>query len=190
VLAALPAFAAGPLAQIEAVLVKSKVLCGRFDQTKQLAGLKNPLPSNGRFCVLAEKGVLWRTMEPFPNTVRLTRDEIIQLRGDRIVMRLDARREPMVRTINSVLFALLAGDLRGIEALFDIDGVVHDNRWSVTLKAREPGLAKAISEIALDGGVYVASITISESGGDRTEIRFSAIETGVAAMSAAEAALF
>ena len=36
--------------------------------------------SNGRFCVVADKGVLWRTVRPFPNTVRLTRDEIVHLK--------------------------------------------------------------------------------------------------------------
>src|SRR4030095_2655606 len=91
------------------MLAGPKVLCGRFDQKKQLAGLKKPLASNGRFCVVADKGVLWRILEPCPNTVRLTRDEIVQLQGDRVAMRLDAKQEPAVRMINSVFFDLLAG---------------------------------------------------------------------------------
>ena len=94
-----------------------------------------------------------------------------------------------MRMINSVLFALLAGDLEQLEKLFEIDGVAQDKSWSVTLKAREPGLAKAIGSIALDGGVYVKNIVISEASGDRTDIVFSAIQTGDGAMSADEAAL-
>jgi hypothetical protein len=172
------------------MLAKPKVLCGRFDQSKQLVGLKKPLISNGRFCVVADKGVLWRTLQPFPNTLKLTRDEIIQLRGERVALRLDAKQEPTVRMINSVLFALLAGDLAQLEKLFDVDGTAQDNSWSVTLKAREPGLAKAIGSIALDGGVYVKNIVISETGGDRTAIVFSAIQTGDGALTADEAALF
>ena len=156
-------WAAAPVAEIQSMLAKPKVLCGRFDQRKQLAGLKKPLASNGRFCVVADKGVLWRTLQPFPNTLRLTRDEIVQLQGERVAMRLDAKQEPAVRMINSVLFALLAGDLGQIEKLFEVDGAIHDNSWSVTLKAREPALAKAISSIALDGGAYVKNITISEA---------------------------
>jgi hypothetical protein len=38
--------------------------------------------------------------------------------------------------------------------------------------------------------VYVQQVTISEASGDRTTIVFTAIETGEAAMSADEAALF
>jgi len=189
-LALLALLGAAPVAKIQTMLAKPKVLCGRFDQSKQLVGLKKPLISNGRFCVVADKGVLWRTLQPFPNTLKLTRDEIIQLRGERVALRLDAKQEPTVRMINSVLFALLAGDLAQLEKLFDVDGTAQDNSWSVTLKAREPGLAKAIGSIALDGGVYVKNIVISETGGDRTAIVFSAIQTGDGALTADEAALF
>jgi hypothetical protein len=166
------------------------VLCGRFDQRKQLAGLKKPLASNGRFCVVADKGVLWRTLHPFPNTVRLTRDEIVQLQGDRVAMRLDAKQEPVVRMFNGVLFALLAGDLGNIEKMFAVDGAIDGNSWRVTLKPHEMALAKAISSIALDGGAYVKNITIIEASGDRSSIVFSEIQTGAAAMSVDEAALF
>jgi Outer membrane lipoprotein carrier protein LolA len=190
VFASMPLWAAAPVAEIQLMVAKPKVLCGRFDQRKQLVGLKKPLTSNGRFCVVADKGVLWRTLEPFPNTVRLTRDAIVHLQGDRVAMRLDAKQEPAVRMINSVLFALLAGNLGQIEKVFAVDGGIHDNSWSVTLKAREPALAKTISSIALDGGAYVKNITISEASGDRTSIVFSEIQTGDAAMSVDEAALF
>ena len=189
-MACLPLLGAAPVAQIQAVLAKPKVFCGRFDQNKQLVGLKKPVTSNGRFCVIADKGVLWRTLQPFPNTLRLTRDEIVQFRGERVGMRLDAGKEPTVRMVNSVLFSLLAGDLGQLEKLFDIDGSIEGGHWNVTLKARAPGLAKVIGAISLAGGVYVQQVTISEASGDRTTIVFTAIETGEAAMSADEAALF
>jgi len=182
--------AAVPVAKIQSMLAKPPVMCGRFDQSKQLAGMKKPLASSGRFCVVAGKGVLWRTLQPFPSTLRLTRDEIVNYQGDRVAMRLDAKTEPTVRMINSVLFSLLGGDLAQLNTLFDIDGSVDATSWNVTLKARSPALAKAIGGIKLDGGAYVKNIVISEAGGDRTSIVFSGIESGEAAMSAEEAALF
>jgi hypothetical protein len=60
----------------------------------------------------------------------------------------------------------------------------------VTLKPHEPVLAKVLSSIALEGGAYVKNITISEASGDRSSIVFSEIQTGDAAMSGDEAALF
>jgi len=181
---------AAPVAKIQAILAKPKILCGRFEQSKQLVGLKRPVVSNGRFCVLAEKGVLWRTLAPFPNTVKLSRDEIVMMQGERITQRLDAKQEPTIRTINNVLFALLAGDFGQLEKLFDADGTIQENNWRVTLKAREPGLAKAIASIAIDGSVYVKKIALQEANGDRTQIVFTAIQSGADAMGADEAALF
>lgn len=186
----LPRAGAAQVEKIHELLAKPKILCGRFDQTKELAGLKKPLLSNGRFCVVADKGVLWRNLQPFPNTVRLTRDEIIQMQGGRVTMRLNAKQEPTVRLMNSVLFSLLAGDLGQLEKLFAVEGNVNQGSWSVKLKAREPGLAKAIGAISLDGGAYVTHIAIDEANGDRTRIVFSAIQTGDGAMSNDEAALF
>jgi len=190
VIAALALLGAGPAAKIQSMLAKPKVLCGRFDQTKQLVGLKKPVKSSGRFCVVADKGVLWRSERPFANTIKLTRDEIVQLQEERVAMRLEAKKEPTVRMINSVLFALLAGDLDQLEKLFEIDGGVDHQSWRVTLKARAPALAKAIGAIALEGAEYVKNIVIDESSGDRTSIVFSAIQTGDGAMTVDEAALF
>ena len=185
-----PAQAAAPVAKIQAMLAKPPIMCGRFDQTKQLAGMKKPLASNGRFCVVAGKGVLWRTLQPFPSTLRLTRDEIVNYQGDRVAMRLDAKTEPTVRMINNVLFSLLSGDLGQLETLFEVDGTVDATSWNVALKARQAALEKAIGTIKLDGGAYVKNIVMSEAGGDKTSIVFSAIQTGETAMTKEEAALF
>jgi outer membrane lipoprotein-sorting protein len=182
--------AAIPAAKIQAMLAKPALMCGRFDQTKQLAGMKKPLVSEGRFCVIAGKGVLWRTLKPFPSTLRLTRDEIVNYQGDRVAMRLDAKTEPTVRMINNVLFSLLSGDLGQLDTLFDGDGAVDANSWNVALKPRQAALEKAIGTIKLEGGAYVKSIVMNEGSGDRTTIVFSEIKTGEGAMSKEEAALF
>jgi outer membrane lipoprotein-sorting protein len=186
--AAASANAAAPIARIQAMLAKPEQLCGRFEQTKQLAGMKKPLASSGRFCVVAGKGVLWRTLKPFPNTLRLTRDEIVHLQGDRVAMRLEASQEPTVRMINGVLFSLLAGDLGQLESLFEVDGSAASDGWKVALKARSPALARAIGAISLDGGAYVRNIHMVEQSGDRTDIVFSDLKTGPGAVLPEEAA--
>lgn len=178
------------VAKIQTMLAKPTILCGRFDQTKQLNGMKRALASSGRFCVVSGKGVLWRSLQPFPTTLRLTKDEIVNYQGDRVAMRLDAKQEPTVRMINSVLFSLLAGDLGQLDSLFEVDGSATQTSWQVALKARQPALAKAIGAISLEGGSYVKTIHINEASGDQTSIVFSGIQTGESAMLPEEAALF
>lgn len=189
-LTVMQAQAAAPISQIQAMLIKPDVMCGRFDQTKQLTGITKPLISNGRFCVVANKGVLWQTLQPFPNTLRLTRDAIIQIQDNHTLMRMDAQQEPVVRMINSVLFSLLAGDLSQLDKVFTLNGSVQNNHWNVTLAARAPELAQAIGKINLVGSQHVEQVTMTEPNGDRTHIVFSAIKSGNSAMSTAEGALF
>jgi Outer membrane lipoprotein carrier protein LolA len=178
------------IAQIQTMLAKPTTLCGRFDQTKQLNGMKKPLLSNGRFCVVNGKGVVWRTLQPFPSTLRLTRDEIVNYQGDKVAMRLDANQEPTVRMINNVLFSLLGGDLGQLDSLFVVDGKATATSWHASLTARQPSLAKAIGAITLDGAAYVNTIHMDEASGDHTTIVFSAMQTGDKAMQPEETALF
>ncbi len=179
-----------PVAKISAMLDKPKALCGRFEQSKQLTGIKKPLLSTGRFCVVAGKGVLWRNLKPFANTLRLSADEIVQYQGERVALRLEAKREPTVRIINSVLFSLLAGDLAQLDKLFEVEANVQEQSWQVKLKAKDAALAKAIGSIALDGAAYVKNIQMLDASGDKTDIQFFDIKTGESAMLAEEAALF
>lgn len=176
------AHAAAPVAQIQSMLAKPEQLCGRFEQTKQLAGMKKPLLSSGRFCVIAGKGVLWRTLKPFPNTLRLKRDEIVHMQGERVAMRLDASQEPTVRMINGVLFSLLGGDLGQLDSLFEVEGSVSGDTWKVALKARNAAVARAVGAISLEGSAYVRSIRMLDAGGDRTEIVFTELKTGAQAV--------
>ena len=48
-------YAAAPILKIQGMLAKPAIMCGRFDQSKQLNGMTKPLLSNGRFCVVAAK---------------------------------------------------------------------------------------------------------------------------------------
>jgi outer membrane lipoprotein-sorting protein len=187
-ISAAAAQAAAPVAKIQSMLAKPEQLCGRFEQSKQLAGMKKPLASSGRFCVVAGRGILWRTLKPFPGTLRVTRDEIVNYQGERVANRLTATQEPTVRMINGVLFSLLAGDFSQLESLFEVEGTA-DARWKVVLKARSAALAKAIGTIALDGDAYVRNIRILEASGDQTDIVLSDIKTGPAAVTPEEAGL-
>ncbi|MCL1887216.1 MAG: outer membrane lipoprotein carrier protein LolA [Betaproteobacteria bacterium] len=183
----LPLQAASPLEQIQATISKPDILCGRFDQQKYLKGIQAPLRSEGRFCIHAEKGILWRSLKPFQSTMRLKKNEIIMMQGNQVTARLDANQEPMVQMINSVLFSLISGDLSQLGNLFDIDARVNQNKtWSVLLRARQTGLAKVINQITLQGGIYVKNVEILEKSGDRINISFSDIRAGQEALQAAE----
>jgi hypothetical protein len=178
------------LRRIQSLLAKPSMMCGRFEQAKTLVGLRRPVRSSGRFCVVLDKGVLWTTILPFPATLRLTKDEIVESHGAQVTKRLSARDEPTVGIINDLLSSLLQGDLGRLTASFAVTSAVDDREWSARLVPKDAGMKHVIAGIELNGGAFVKQIMIREASGDTTEITFSAIATGTSALLPEEARQF
>ncbi|WP_137937806.1 outer membrane lipoprotein carrier protein LolA [Chitinivorax sp. B] len=185
------AVANGELDRIQAQLARPDVLCGVFNQAKTLQGLKKPVKSSGRFCMISNKGVLWRTQQPFTSNLKLTRDEIVESQGEQVTKVLNARQEPTVRLINSLLFSLMNGDLQQLENSFHITTQAGGKGWQATLIPKSGnGIDRVVRQITLNGASHVQQIQLSESGGDRTDIVFSAMTLGRGALQADEAKQF
>jgi len=183
----LPLHATSPLEQIQKTITKPDILCGRFDQQKYLKDIRAPLRSEGRFCIHSEKGILWRNLKPFQSTMRLNKNEIVITQGDQVASRLDTTQEPMIQMINGVLFSLISVDLSQLSKLFDVNAHFDKNKtWSVRLKPQQTGLLKVISQITLQGDQYVKQVEITEKSGDRINMSFSGMRTGLEALQSAE----
>lgn len=164
--------AAGLIDRIDQQLQHPAVVRGQFEQQRQLAGFSKPLQSQGRFVVARARGALWLTEKPFASELILTRDTLIQKSGGTVSQKLDSSREPALRAINSVLFALLAGDLHALESRFDISGRVDSKGWQLTLLPRDATWKQVMSRIDLTGGAFVTTLDLTDANGDRTLIRF------------------
>jgi hypothetical protein len=175
---------------VAARLARPPVLRGRFEQDKRIAGFTQVLHSRGEFLLAAGSGVIWTTREPFAAELRLSRDALVSTQDGAVVMSLDAAREPGLRAINQLLFALLAGDVATLARQFRVDGAVTAERWSLTLVPLDPGMAKVLTKIALAGDRLVESVELDEANGDHTRIRFLEQSSTPAALTAAERARF
>jgi hypothetical protein len=172
----------GALTAILAMVARPAAMCGAFEQRKTLVGLQRPVRSSGRFCVAADRGVLWSTQLPFASTLTLTREAIVESQGDHVTSRLSAKDEPTVGVISGLLFAVLAGDFKRLKGDFTIDAAMEGQTWRARLVPKDAGMRRVIGSIELVGADYVRQITIGESSGDRTVIAFSAIATGASAL--------
>lgn len=198
-LAALPALAQAPTAtgqgsdaEVRSRLAQPAVLRGGFEQRKQLQGFRNPLVSRGNFLLLRDRGVAWDTVEPFASSALLTRERLLTRLPDgstRVV--LDASASPGMAAANSLLMALVAGDVEALGSQFDAEeSLAADGRWTLRLQPREAGLKRVFRRITLHGDRHVREVDIEESGGDRTTIRFLALSDQPATPTAAESARF
>ncbi|KAF0813787.1 Outer-membrane lipoprotein carrier protein [Andreprevotia sp. IGB-42] len=167
----------------------SAVVRGNFVQTRELVGVKKPLKSEGRFVVDKQRGVVWQTARPFNNKLRISRQEIVQKDGDQVLMRMSADKEPAVKTVGSVLFALFAGDFATLERYFNVSGEAGNNGWQLQLTPRDAALGKLIGKLALDGGKTIAHVRLEGGSGDITRIDLKEVVNSDR-LSASEAADF
>lgn len=170
----LAAHAAPELAQaVRERLQQHEWLRGEFTQAKKVPGFAKPLLSRGDFVLARGRGVLWRTTQPFASELRLTRDEIRATQGGQTAMRLDAAREPAVRLINTLMFALLDGDVSGLADVFELGGAVKGATWRLTLLPRPGPLQQVLKKVELEGDAYVRRIQLFEANGDESLIQLA-----------------
>lgn len=185
--AAEPAAAAG----IRGRVAHPETLRGHFEQEKQLQGFRNPLRSSGEFLLLRGRGIAWDTTAPFASGTVLSRKRLVSTLPDgstRVLF--DATASPAMAAVNSLLLALVAGDLDALAPQFTMAETLRDDGgWTLRLAPRDPALQRVFTGIELDGDRYVREVRIAEAGGDRSTIRFVEL-TETPAASAAEAARF
>jgi hypothetical protein len=160
---------------IQSQLALEPVIRGEFVQTRKLAQIKKPLVSHGRFLVAKDHGVIWEQVTPIAQMTRLTSDEIVQTDGGTILMQVSADKEPLVKIINGVLFAVFSGDVMALARLFDYSGETEKNVWRIRFTPQDANLARLIRELRLEGGRDISSVEMESAAGDVTRIEFGAL---------------
>jgi len=166
------------LIAIKSRLHTFEALHGKFEQEKRLAKIKKPLKSRGRFVLKRRQGVLWRTEAPIQSVLVMTRDSVRVIKNDKTVMSIALSDQPGLRLMGKIVFAVFAADVEEIRQSFEIvSGQAKAGEpWQVTLKPRDPGVAKVISRISLSGGDHVETLEILEQNTDLTRIRFADLD--------------
>jgi hypothetical protein len=179
------------VAEVRRRMASDPVIRGSFEQRKSLKGFRHPVVSRGDFVVMRERGVVWRTQEPFPSSLLVTRDRVVARQADGTVSkRLNASEEPAVRTISETLFALMTADVRALAARFDIQGeTVGAEGWRLALQPHDAGLAKWLTRVELEGDRFLRAVRLQEGSGDSTQIQLTKLQ-GAAALTPQEESQF
>lgn len=181
-----------PADGVRARLADTPVLRGQFEQRKTLQGFRNPLVSSGDFLLVRDRGVAWDTREPFPSSTLLTRDRLLATMPDgsqRVLV--DAAQSPAMAAVNSLLLALVSGDLDALAVPFTLEEtLLADGAWTLHLVPREPALARLFKYVELRGNHHVRDVVLQETAGDHTHIRFVSLDDSPAEATVQESARF
>lgn len=178
------------LAQVSQQLKDAPVVRGQFAQEKTVKGFKQPLRSSGDFLVAKDRGIVWQVRKPFASSLVVKPDSLQSRRADgSLSMQMRAEDEPVLRTVNAMLFAVMSADLVQLRQFFEISGKAQASGWQLRLVPRDPMLAQWLASIELQGAQFVREVHLQEARGDSSLIRIQGAEAA-SQLSEAEAAQF
>jgi outer membrane lipoprotein-sorting protein len=144
-----------------------------FTEAKYMRLLSRPLNLRGTLSYRAPDRLEKHTLQP--------NEEIMLVEGDKLRIQIPVRRIDRTFTMHELpvvwgfvesLRATLSGDRKALERIYSIELEGEVRNWQLTLRPRDPKMARVISEIQIGGaGGRVASFELREAGGDRSVMR-------------------
>ncbi len=156
-----------------ATIGTEQYLGGSFTMDRHLDGFDKPLTSNGDFVLSPTKGLVWRTLQPFPGTTILDDHGITRIddQGNRD----ELARGDQFRQFVELISAVLAGNWQPLEQRFDIaKDTTEQGAWQVILTPRDGSTIQSqITKITATGTDFVESVRLEKPTGDHDAITLS-----------------
>ena len=139
---------------------------GTFEQEKFISSLNRSLKSSGNFIIAAGFGMVWDTVRPFPSTLVLGKDYIIQSRpgGQRNVISAHGN-ETFIR-LADVISTVFTGNARGLIDNFEVYYRERNASWEMALIPLDRAINAFASTIMMTGDTIIRSIHITEQNND------------------------
>jgi hypothetical protein len=148
-------------------LAEHPVIRGNFEQEKTLSSLNRTLKSSGNFIITSGFGLVWDTVKPFPSTLTMGKDYIIQSRSGGQKTVLSAQGNETFLRMAEVISAIFSGNIMGLTDNFNIyySGGA-DTSWEMGLIPKDAALGVFAEKIIMKGSAAIKSILIYEQNGD------------------------
>ena len=159
--------------EMEQQLLSIQVLRAQYQQTRHAAGLEASLESSGRLVLAREVGLAWVQTEPFSAEFVFTDEAVFEtFPGKSKKVRLRSEHAEIFKIV-SMITTFLEGDTSFLEKTFTMAFTEEtDNRWSLVLTPRIGRIKKLFASITLKGNMFIESMEINETGGNRSIIEF------------------
>ena len=161
-------------------LAEHPVVRGSFEQEKILSRLNRSLKSSGNFIIAAGLGMVWDTVKPFPSTLTLGKDYMIQSKSGGQKTVLNAQGNETFLRMAEVIGAIFSGNSRGLIDNFNVfysggaggaGGIVDaDAPWELGLIPKDTTISAFAEKIIIKGSTTaIRSIQIFERSGDSVQ---------------------
>jgi len=146
---------------------------GSFEQEKHIKRLNRSLRSSGNFIIAAQLGMIWDTLNPFPSTLTLGSDYLIQSRpgGQKTV--LSAQGNETFLRMADVISTVFSGNAQGLVDNFEVYYTAAAASWELGLIPLDRAINIFAEKIIMKGDAVIRSIEITEQNGDSIKYTLS-----------------
>jgi hypothetical protein len=149
--------------------------------------LRKPLRSSGTLEYRADGVMVRNVSAPTRETTEVDGEQVRITRAGKATRSLSLQRAPQLRVLLGSFRALLEGKLTPLKQDFEVSLTEDAAHWTLTLKPRDPTLAKHLAHIDVHGnGDKPSCLEVLEPDGDGALTLFAAAPAGVALPSRAE----
>jgi hypothetical protein len=147
-------------------LAEHPFIKGTFEQEKTLNRLGRSIKSSGLFIIASQQGMVWDTAKPFPSTLTLGKDYLIQSKpgGQKTLM--SARGNETFIRMADVLSAVFSANSQLLLNNFEINYVGNTASWELGLSPRDRAIGTFAEKITMKGDAVIRFIQIREQTGD------------------------
>ena len=149
-----------------AELAEKPIVKGNFAQEKYLNRLNRSLMSSGNFIIAAGQGMVWETLRPFPSTMILGNNFIVQSRPDGQKSVLSAQGNESFTQMADIISAVFSGQNQGLLKNFEVFFSGGASNWNMGLLPRDSMIASFAMKITISGDSAIRFIRIFEQSGD------------------------
>ncbi|KOC90515.1 LolA family protein [Winslowiella iniecta] len=162
------------LDQLQQRFASQPVVRADFTQQREIKGMAQPLKSSGKLLIAQDKGLWWQQAKPFPLTLVLDEQRMVQVMNGQPPQIITADSNPQMFQFNHLLRALFQADRAVLEQNFAIDfSALANDRWRIILTPKSAPLDKLFNNITLQGKSQLDAIELNDKQGDVTDIHFT-----------------
>jgi hypothetical protein len=149
-----------------AQLAEHPLVRGNFEQEKMLNRLNRSLKSSGNFIIASNLGMVWETLKPFPSTLALGKDFLIQSRPGTQKTVISAKGNETFIRLAEVLSAVFSGQSQSLLTNFEVFYSGNVSGWEIGLIPLDKAITSFMTAITIKGDKMIHSIVIHEQNGD------------------------
>ena len=144
---------------------------GELTQEQYIKAANRSLISKGTFVMAADKGVIFEIFEPFPSSMVVTEEKLVQSVSGNVVAVMDGRENAMFKNIAKIIHSVFSNDVQLLKDNFQVS-VTGGPKDVVELVPKDPLLSMLFIKITLTVGDSIDSVSVIETGGNWVNYNF------------------